>query len=341
MRISELAKRSGISPRMLRHYDALGLVKPSGRTMAGYREYSEADVWRLFQVESLRTLGLGLAEAGRALDQQPPGPDALIDELISRSQQRLAAEQELLARLGAVRAALPADWPKVLEVVQLLNKLDSAHAPMRQRAAFDAAASGAPLAERVAQALLQEQEPNVAGALRWALGRTEGAGIKVLGAALRSPETEVRERAVLALAALGGAEALDLLRSLLADPAAPLRYRVARLLGAQGAHEAIPLLVEQIAAGDHDVEAADILAALTGDPAAAEQIVPLFSAAVAEGQAKARLRITQALAEIPGAETTALLARLAADPAPEVARNAVYVIGLRKSMAGADGVGRP
>ncbi|MBO1016016.1 MerR family DNA-binding transcriptional regulator [Achromobacter sp. SD115] len=335
MRISELAKRSGISARMLRHYESLGLLKPSGRTMAGYREYSEADVWRLFQVASLRSLGLGLAEVGQALGQQAPRPDVLIDELISRSQQRLAAEQELLARLSAVRAALPADWPGVLDVVQLLNKLDSAHAPVRQRAALDAAISGAPLAEGVAQALLQEQEPNVAGALRWALGRTEGNGIGVLGAALRSADADVRERAVLALAYVGSAEALDRLQEPLSDSAARIRYRVARILGARGVRDAIPLLVEQIVVGDHDVEAADALAALAEDPATSGQIVSHLEAAAADAQhdVQARIRISQALAEIPGAAATELLAQLAVDPAPEVARNAVYVIGMRSGTA--------
>ncbi|WP_454696813.1 HEAT repeat domain-containing protein [Achromobacter aegrifaciens] len=333
MRISELARRAGISARMLRHYDALGLVKPSGRTMAGYREYAEADVWRLFQVESMRTLGLGLAEVGRALGQQAPRPDTLIDELISRSQLRLAAEQELLARLGAVRAALPADWPTVLEIVQLLNKLDSADAPVRQRAALDAAISGAPVAERVAQALLQEQDPNVAGALRWALGRAEGAGIGVLAAALRLPDAEVRERAVVALAYVGSAEAFDLLRGSLADSSAAIRYRVARVLGAQGVQDAIPLLVEQIAIGDHDVEAADTLVGLAEDPAVARRIVSRFKAAMAGSHNQARVRISQALAEIPGAAATALLARLATDREPVVARSAAYVIGVRSGMA--------
>ncbi|MGB3436960.1 HEAT repeat domain-containing protein [Achromobacter sp.] len=333
MRISELARRAGISARMLRHYDALGLVKPSGRTMAGYREYAEADVWRLFQVESLRTLGLGLAEVGRALGQQAPRPDTLIDELISRSQLRLAAEQELLARLGAVRAALPADWPKVLEIVQLLNKLDSADAPVRQRAALDVAISGAPVAARVAQALLQEQDPNVAGALRWALGRAEGASIGVLAAALRLPDAEVRERAVVALAYVGSAEAFDLLRGAFADSSAAIRYRAARVLGAQGAQDAIPLLVEQIAIGDHDVEAADTLAELAEDPAVARRIVSRFEAAMAGSHNQARVRISQALAEIPGAAATALLARLATDREPAVARSAAYVIGVRSGMA--------
>jgi len=51
---------------MLRHYDSLGLVRPTGRTGAGYREYSSADIRRIFQIESLRSLGLSLRAAGRA-----------------------------------------------------------------------------------------------------------------------------------------------------------------------------------------------------------------------------------------------------------------------------------
>lgn len=332
MRISELAKRSGISARMLRHYESLGILKPSGRTMAGYREYSEADVWRLFQVESLRTLGLALAEVGQALDdRQGPEPEVLIDKLIARTQQRLAAEQELLARLSAVRAALPADWPKVLDIVQLLNQLDSADAPLRQRAALNAAISGAPLGEQVARALLQEPDQNVAGALRWALGRTEGGGIGVLAAALRLPDVVVRERAVVALAYVGSAEAFELLREALQDSSADIRYRAARVLGARGAHDAIPLLIEQIVIGDHDVEAADALAGLAEDAEVAWRIVSQFEAATdnSSNPVPARVRISQALAEIPGAAATALLARLAADREREVARSAAYVMGMR------------
>ena len=60
MLIGDVARRSGVSARMLRHYDALGLVRPSGRSGTGYREYSDADTRRIFHVESLRSLGLSL-----------------------------------------------------------------------------------------------------------------------------------------------------------------------------------------------------------------------------------------------------------------------------------------
>ena len=330
MRISELANRSGVSARMLRHYDRIGLVSPSGRTEAGYRAYSQTDAWRLFQVESLRALGLGLAEVREALSQQGPRPDVLIDALMARSRERLAAEQALLSRLAAVAAASPEDWPAVLDVVQLLKGLDSTHAPERQRAAFDAASSDAPLAELIAHALLQEQEPNVAGALHWALGRTEGSAASVLDAALQQPDPATRERAVLALAKLGGADAVAMLRGALRDPVEHVRYRAARVLGEWGERDAIPLLIEQVVVGAHDVEAADALADLAEDPAIAQQIVERFEAAISDGHADApaRVRIFQALAEINDA-ASALLARLAADADPAVVRTARYVMGIR------------
>ena len=52
MLIGEVAERSGVSARMLRHYDSLGLVSPSERTSGGYRSYSEADL-DLFALRAL------------------------------------------------------------------------------------------------------------------------------------------------------------------------------------------------------------------------------------------------------------------------------------------------
>ncbi|MGW3562241.1 MerR family DNA-binding transcriptional regulator, partial [Streptomyces sp. NPDC000963] len=58
MLIGDVARRSGVSARMLRHYETLGLVRPTGRTGSGYREYSDEDIRRIFHVESLRSLGV-------------------------------------------------------------------------------------------------------------------------------------------------------------------------------------------------------------------------------------------------------------------------------------------
>src|ERR1700754_3809853 len=99
MLIGEVSRRSGVSTRMLRHYDALGLVTPSVRTSGGYREYSADDIRRLFQVESLRTLGLSLHDAKRALDEPRFAPAELVSELIRHTRARIAGEDGLLGQL--------------------------------------------------------------------------------------------------------------------------------------------------------------------------------------------------------------------------------------------------
>lgn len=98
MLIGEVARRSGVSARMLRHYEALGLLRPSGRTGSGYREYSLADIQRIFHVESLRAVGLSLREIGRTLDDPGFTPSALVDDLIRQTRERVAAERPSCSR---------------------------------------------------------------------------------------------------------------------------------------------------------------------------------------------------------------------------------------------------
>ncbi len=67
MRIGEVAKATGLTVRALHHYDAAGLVRPSGRTQAGHRLYGVSDVARLEQVAALRRAGLALEEIAGVL----------------------------------------------------------------------------------------------------------------------------------------------------------------------------------------------------------------------------------------------------------------------------------
>ncbi|WP_280913422.1 MerR family transcriptional regulator [Streptomyces sp. SAI-208] len=71
-RVAELAD---VSVRTLHHYDEIGLVRPSARTMAGYRVYSAGDVERLREVLAYRRLGFGLREVAELVDA--PSPDAV------------------------------------------------------------------------------------------------------------------------------------------------------------------------------------------------------------------------------------------------------------------------
>jgi DNA-binding transcriptional MerR regulator len=51
-----------VSIRMLRHYDEIGLLQPSSRSISGYREYNDEDVSRLQHIVSLRSTGMGLTD---------------------------------------------------------------------------------------------------------------------------------------------------------------------------------------------------------------------------------------------------------------------------------------
>jgi DNA-binding transcriptional MerR regulator len=68
-RVSDFAEKAGVTVRTLHHYDRLGLLKPSGRTEAGYRLYGERDFARLQQIVTLKFIGLTLKQIKDLLDR--------------------------------------------------------------------------------------------------------------------------------------------------------------------------------------------------------------------------------------------------------------------------------
>ncbi|MGO4301401.1 MerR family transcriptional regulator [Leifsonia sp. RAF41] len=91
--IQDIARIAGTTSRTLRHYDAIGLLKPSRVGGNGYRYYDRNALVRLQRILLLRELGLGLDAVGSVLDDRTDAAPALRDHLAW-----LRAERERLAR---------------------------------------------------------------------------------------------------------------------------------------------------------------------------------------------------------------------------------------------------
>lgn len=148
-RIGELAKRTGLTVRTLHHYDAVGLLRPSARSQAGYRLYDDEDVRRLQRIVALRTLGLSLGEIGRVLDDPTWTAGRLLGLQMERLRERIRQEGELLARLEEIARRLAKAngagttlSPEAISAEELLQILEMSvmfekHYTAEQRAALD------------------------------------------------------------------------------------------------------------------------------------------------------------------------------------------------------------
>ena len=67
LNIGQAAARSGVSSKMIRHYESLGLLPAVHRTDAGYRQYGEKEVHTLSFIRRARTLGFSMAEIAELL----------------------------------------------------------------------------------------------------------------------------------------------------------------------------------------------------------------------------------------------------------------------------------
>lgn len=104
--VSDVAELSGLSVRALHHYDAIGLLRPSSRSAAGYRLYDDGDLLRLQQVLIGRALGLSLEEIRRSLDD--PAFDRRSALLAQRVEleRRAAVTAQMIRTIDAALEAL-------------------------------------------------------------------------------------------------------------------------------------------------------------------------------------------------------------------------------------------
>lgn len=118
--VGETARLVGVSVRTLHHWDAIGLVTPSGRSRAGYRLYDVDDVARIHRVLVYRETGMPLAQVARVIDD--PGADeathlvrqrALLLERISHLQRMVHAVDTMMESTMSRKNLTPAEQAEV------------------------------------------------------------------------------------------------------------------------------------------------------------------------------------------------------------------------------------
>ena len=119
--IGEAARRAGVSARMVRHYESLGLLPPVARTEAGYRLYGEKEVHTLRFIRRARDLGFSMEEiAGllalwqdrsRASSQVKQIAQRHIDDLAERIAAMQAMQRSLQALVGCCQGNDRPDCP--------------------------------------------------------------------------------------------------------------------------------------------------------------------------------------------------------------------------------------
>lgn len=105
MNIGEAAARSGVSAKMVRHYESLGLLPAVARSEAGYRMYGEREVHTLRFIRRARDLGFSMAEIGDllALWQKPDRASADVKRI---AQGHIADLDRRIAEMTAMKRTL-------------------------------------------------------------------------------------------------------------------------------------------------------------------------------------------------------------------------------------------
>jgi|SRR5690606_15133278 DNA-binding transcriptional MerR regulator len=104
MKIGELARRSGLSARMLRYYEAEGLLRPA-RTASGYRDYGEAELRAARHIRLLSASGLKVATIRQLLPCMREGEGPLFESCDGIRAALRQALAELDAQMRTLRAS--------------------------------------------------------------------------------------------------------------------------------------------------------------------------------------------------------------------------------------------
>ena len=101
MNIGQASKASGVSTKMIRYYDEIGLVRPASRTESNYREFDEREVNELRFIRRARSLGFSMPEITQLLslwrDRERPSREvkAIAEKHVNELDARIAEMQTM------------------------------------------------------------------------------------------------------------------------------------------------------------------------------------------------------------------------------------------------------
>jgi DNA-binding transcriptional MerR regulator len=126
--VGALAKRTGVSVRMLRHYDEIGLLRPTERSESGYRLYGVDEVRRLQAIVALRQMGLGLEAIGQVLNGGALRPVDAVTMRLAQLGDEIARRQRLHAQLieisHRIQASHGGSLDELVESVEVMNRME-------------------------------------------------------------------------------------------------------------------------------------------------------------------------------------------------------------------------
>jgi DNA-binding transcriptional MerR regulator len=159
-KVGELAVRTGLTVRTLHHYDAIGLLSPSGRRTesahgSGHRLYTAADVARLHQIICLKQLGFSLEQVKEYMTRADYDPREVVRLHLAKVRQQAAELAELGNRLEGLAQALDSVddvSPDVfLETIEVMTMIEKYYTPEQLKQLEDRRSAGGPEMEETIQ----------------------------------------------------------------------------------------------------------------------------------------------------------------------------------------------